>query len=217
MNRQELSARLALLAFDLTTGHPLAMQLLARELGWRSALGVALYCQRELLLRNPFDELNRLSPPNLKQSLSQRQMAPIIVLDRVLGKRGFDREQRYHIVREVTLGVALAVLGKSIPRLDRERFSRSSPLKKARFFERLTRRFYNTVGKLEVRENGFSLTVTRCYFNDYAEGLNVSHLMPILCESDVLFSNSRKSDVVFFRSRTLAQDRQPCNFQITIK
>jgi hypothetical protein len=214
---QERRESLRLAWFDRRHGDPQALLALRKTLGWREALQVALTTKHRLRHASPFAQINDQSPPTAKERLSQRQMGPLIVLDRVLADRGHDLTARLRVLQAVSHRVGMAFLRYNIPVIDATQYQRDSAEKRQQLASRLAGHFFNADGVIAPTPAGFSFTVHHCHFARYAAQLDVQHLMPLFCGIDADYVREHQPDVVFFRSTTLAAQGQPCDFRFEVR
>jgi len=199
--------------FDLTRGGRIAMEVLSQEMGKWNAVKMGLRLQYCLRIHHPFQDINQIKTPTRKEKLSQRQMAPMVVLYQLLLKDGYSQEAALNILSKVANEVAVAFLKFNIPDIRKSQMKGKEQSQKLRFLHQMVSRFFNAEGTINLSENDdFYFTVNRCYFASYAKQLNVPELGPIFCASDRVFFEKHQKEILFKRSQTLAIDQKPCDF-----
>lgn len=173
--------------FDLTQGNRIALQYLAHELGWRATLKLAVRLQYRLWTDHPFKRLNREKPPTREEKLTQRQMAPLVILYLML-EHMHSRTRALRIIGELSQRVGIAFLKFNVPDIhaqDYENLPRKEMLAK---LKSITQRFFNAKAELKLdHDRNFLFTVNVCYFARYAKLLNLPELAPLFCASDKVY------------------------------
>lgn len=205
--------------FELSRGNSLAIAILVRRFGLAKAIKLLLRLEWNLTFDNPFREINRQKAPDNNAKLSQKQMAPMIVLDRLLAEDGLSQNERLDFLAELSGKVAASFLNYNIPPLSRAHWKNKSTEKKRAFLRKLTGRFFNANGEEELAqdENSFRFTVHFCYFAHYARELNVLHLGRLFCAGDKQFFDTERPEVEFRRTQTLMDGASHCDFQFLWK
>jgi hypothetical protein len=202
--------------FELKQGNRLALGVLAERLGWAAALKIAARLQWHLWRHSPFASLNAKRRPTLNERLSQHQMAPLILLHRLLLEEGLAEPEVLSLLTALSETVAMAFLQYNVPILRQQDFLRHTHAEKLRLLQRLTGRFFNAEAALSlVDDDTFRFDVQHCHFAWYSQALGVPQLAPLFCHADKRFFDEHQPDVVFFRSQTLAANQLPCDFRFT--
>ena len=198
--------------FDLTQGNKIAVSYLAEELGWPTTLRLVAQLKLQLWTNNPFKRINREKPPSRQEKLTQRQMAPLVVLYLLLEQQ-YPREKALRIASELSQRVATAFLKFNVPEIHAEHY-RDLPRKdKLAQLKTITKRFFNAKAELKLdHEDNFSFTVNICYFARYARLLDLPELAPLFCAADKAYFDTYQPDVRLIRTVTLANDDKPCDF-----
>ncbi|RME90167.1 MAG: hypothetical protein D6767_07270 [Candidatus Hydrogenedentota bacterium] len=207
------------LYFDLIWGNSIALDTFIRRFGIFKSIKIILAVEWNLMWNHPFRELNKENPPDLQAKLSQKQMAPLIVLDKVLQKENYSKEERLAFLSELSAKVAKAFLNFNIPALSYAVWQKKTRYQKERFLHNLVNRFFNAKGeaKLSDDEQSFEYPVNFCYFAYYAHKLNVIHLGKLFCQTDKLFFEEERPEVQFYRSKTLMEGKPYCDFRFQWK
>lgn len=204
---------LRLYYFDFSQGNKTAVKLLINRFGLKDALALALKLQWTLVTDNPFKTLNRKNKPTEQQKLSQRQMAPVVVLFQLLQEKGLSKQQSLEVLRELIGEVATEFLKFNVPVIQKESYSNKPYAEKLSVLGKVTGRFFNAEAELTLDENdNFKFNVTRCHFANYCRKLNVPELGPLFCSADKRFFDDYQKDIVFFRSKTIAGGDGCCDF-----
>ena len=198
--------------FDVTRGNKIALQYLAQELGWRTTIRLVLRMKYQLWTDHPFKTLNHQKPPSKQEKLTQRQMAPLIILYLML-ERMYSRTRALRIISELSQRVGIAFLKYNVPDIraaDYKNLSRQEMLAR---LKAITQRFFNAKAELKLdHEDNFLFTVNVCYFARYAKLLNLPELAPLFCASDKIYFDVYQPDIRLIRTVTLAEHDKPCDF-----
>jgi len=209
---------LRLLYFDLTQGNRIGGQFIINELGWLKGTQILFRLKWKQTYDNPFNEINLQAVPTSKQRLSQRQMAPLVILYRLLLSDGFPTEQALDICGRLSKKVAVAFLDFSIPQIRKVDWSGESAERKTQMLNKITERFFNAESETELKPNDeFVINVQACHFASYAMQLGVPELGPLFCESDKYYFDHFQKEVNFGRTQTLAIEGRPCDFRFNWK
>lgn len=204
--------------FNSVHGDPAALRLLIKELGLFRALKVGLLLKWRTLTRNPFAPMNKLKKPSTNETLSERQMAPLILGADILREMGLSPLEIRTLLEKLSRTVATAFLKFNIPIIRRVDFSSTSHADKVAILTGLTGKFFNAEAELSVdTDDNFSFTVNRCHFARYAEELGLGELATLFCEADESFFVDYQPDVAFARTHTLTGDGLPCDFRFRWK
>ena len=191
---------------ELATPRPLepaALGVLVRELGPLRALAVGLEVGARMAAGEPF---SRLDPPATpKERVSRQQIAPAIVLYRVLLRvRGRDA---LRITREVVLAAGAAFMARTV-----------GPLAKAASLDevglaRTTSRFPNAkFSGFEVSADRVAFTAHECLFPALTREAGAPELARFFCEVDA--KAFEDLNVRLDRPRTMAEGANDCHFQL---
>jgi len=207
---------LRLFYFDNTIGNSAALKILTQELGWGDALSLVIKLKWRLFYRPPFRELNQKNRPTEKEKLSQRQMAPMVVLYELLIENGYSQKYTIELLQTLGDSVATAFLKFNVPIIKRADYGGLPQQEKLSLLTKITQRFFNAEAELSLDDNdNFGFQVNHCHFANYCKLLNLPELAPLFCSSDKLFFDTYQDDIVFFRSQTLAENNKPCDFSFT--
>jgi len=209
---------LRLLFFDLTQGNRIGGQFIINELGWLKGTQILFRLKWKQTYDNPFNKINLQSAPTSKQRLSQRQMAPLVILYRLLLEDGFSREEALDICGRLSNKVAVAFLDYSIPQIQKAKYANETEEQKIKMLNKVAGRFFNAESETELRpEDEFVFTVHSCHFASYAVQLGVPELGPLFCAADKYYFDHFQKEVNFGRTQTLAIEGRPCDFRFTWK
>lgn len=198
--------------FDVTQGNKIALQYLKQELGWLSTLKLVSQLKYKLWTDNPFKRINHQKPPSPEEKLTQRQMAPAVVLYLLLEQK-FSRARALRIVSELSQRVGIAFLKYNVPEIQASQYRHLSRKQKLAKLKQITKRFFNAKAELKLdSQDNFHFTVNVCYFARYAKELGLPELAPLFCASDKIYFDTYQPDVRLIRTVTLANDDQPCDF-----
>ena len=198
--------------FDVTQGNKIALKYLADELGWPTTIKLVAKLKLRLWKDNPFKQLNHQKPPSREEKLTQRQMAPLIVLYLML-EQMYPRAKALRLVSELSQQVGIAFLKYNVPEIHAEDYKPLSRKQKLAKLKTITQRFFNAKAELKLdHEDNFRFTVNVCYFARYAKLLNLPELAPLFCAADKIYFDTYQPDVRLIRTVTLANDDQPCDF-----
>lgn len=206
-----------LLYFDLTQGNRIGIKILFKEFKLDAISMIAKLKYRELF-DNPFDKLNASKKPSKNEKLSQRQMAPLVILYRLLKEEGYSQEDALDYCLKISKEVAVAFLDYNVPPIRKKDWIGQPEEKKKRLLQKIANRFFNmtSINKLHPNDK-FTIEVTGCKFAQYAKELGVPELGPVFCATDRYYFENFQPDVKFHRTQTLAIDGKPCDFMFTWK
>lgn len=182
---------------------PAALAVLVRELGLLRALAVGFEVGARMAAGEPF---SRLDPPATpKERASRQQIAPAIVLYRVLRRvRGRDA---LRITREVVLAAGAAFMARTVGLL-----ARTTSLDEVSLV-RTTSRFPNAkFSGFEVSADRVAFTAHECLFPTLTRETGAPELAPLFCEVDA--RAFQDLNVRLDRPRTMAEGANDCHFQL---
>jgi len=206
--------QLRLMIFDLWKGNAVGLRALARYFGWRKALLLGMQIQWRLKHSHPFAEINRARQPGIEERLSQQQMAPIVLLYQVLMEDGMSRDQALDILEDVTEAVAIAFLRFTLPEIRPRDLDHALKNADMSLMKKLTSRFFNaTTHVYQADAKTVAADVTHCHFASYCRELQMPELGYLFCRVDDIYFRTYQPHMVFFRSRTLANSKEPCDFR----
>jgi len=209
---------LRLFYFDTTKGNSTALKILKEELGFGEAISLSLTLKWRLVYRNPFKQINKQKQPSEQEKLSQRQMAPMVVLYELLNEKGYSKKYTLELLQTLSNSVATAFLKFNVPIIKRDDYIDLASEEKLNLLSKITQRFFNAEATLSLDESdNFSFQVNHCHFASYSNALGHSDLAKLFCSSDKSFFDEYQDDIVFFRSQTLATENKPCDFRFTWK
>jgi len=209
---------LRLFYFDTTKGNSTALKILVEELGFGEALALSLTLKWRLFYRNPFKKINQHKRPTEPEKLSQRQMAPMVVLYELLLEKGYSKKYIFELLQTLGNSVATAFLKFNVPIIKHKDYIDLSSEKKLDLLKKITQRFFNAEATLSLDEkDNFSFQVNHCHFASYSNALGHPDLATLFCASDKNFFDEYQDDIIFFRSQTLATENKPCDFRFTWK
>lgn len=207
---------LRLFYFDTTRGTATALKVLVKTLGPKKAITLAAKLQWRLHQRSPFRMINQGKSLSESQKLSQKQMAPMIVLYDMLREDGYSKSETLALLKTLGDHVATEFLKFNVPIIKRNTYGKLSKTQKISALSTITRRFFNADATLTLDDaDNFQFTVNHCHFAHYCKALGYPELATLFCSADKLFFDQYQDDIVFFRSQTLAEQQQPCDFQFT--
>ncbi|MDX1692328.1 MAG: L-2-amino-thiazoline-4-carboxylic acid hydrolase [Ketobacteraceae bacterium] len=202
--------------FDVTQGNKTGIKVLANRFGLKKALTLGMKLQWQMLVASPFRSLNAAHKPDRNQKLSQRQMAPVIILYQDFQEMGLSRDESLEVLRELISEVATGFLKFNIPTIKKSEYSAIPQTEKLQLLRRLTGRFFNAEADLTLdKSDNFTFSVHHCHFASYCKTLNLPELAPLFCAADKQFFDDYQDDIVFFRTRTLANGDSHCDFRFT--
>ena len=205
-----------LLYFDLTQGNRIGTKFIIDELGWMRGARLIGQLKWNEAFDNPFKALNQNNKPTSNQKLSQRQMAPLVILYGLLQKEGYTKDAALEFCRKLSRNVAVAFLKYNIPEIKKSDWDGESQEHKLSMLNKLASRFFNAESDKEIHaDNEFVLNIHTCHFASYAMQLNVPELGRVFCESDKYYFEQFQKEVDFSRTQTLAIDGRPCDFRFT--
>lgn len=206
-----------LLYFDLTQGNRIGAKLILEHFKLKGIPLIAKLKYRELF-QNPFDEMNRNTKRTKNERLSQRQMAPLVILYQVLMEEGYTQKEALDFCLEISKAVAVAFLDFNVPPIKKSEWEGESDAKKRGLLNKIADRFFNMKSNNQLHPNDeFTIEVTGCLFAQYAKDLGVPELGPVFCATDRYYFENFQPDVKFHRTQTLAIDGKPCDFKFTWK
>lgn len=198
--------------FDMTQGNKIALNCLAEEIGWKKTIPLVTKLQYRLLMNNPFKEINRRKPPSKHEKLSQRQMAPLVVMYFLL-EESYPRARTMDILSTISQRVGIAFLKYNVPAISADNYKHLARKDKLAKLKEITQRFFNAKAELKLdSQDNFKFTVNACSFARYSKELNVPELAPLFCASDKIYFDNHQPDVKLIRTVTLASDNKPCDF-----
>ncbi len=209
-----------LLYFDITQGNRVAGKLLLEEFGFVEGLKIIAKLKWREISDNPFALINKENKPTRKEKLSQRQMAPLVILYQILIETGYNKDGALEICHRLSKEVAVAFLNFNIPQAHKKDWKGKSQDIKERKLSSIVNRFFNVgVVEEEVIENdNFKMTVLGCHFATYAKKLNVPELGPVFCAADAYYFKNYQPEVKYSRTQTLTDEiPKPCNFSFEWK
>jgi hypothetical protein len=207
-----------LLIFNSFIGNPTGFKLILKQLGWMKGLNIVLKMQLNMLLRNPFHPLNRVSELlTWKERLSQKQILPAFALYDALISKGYSEKESVAMVETVVIGVAKKFLKFTVPVISPKILHATTQEQKTKFFTKIVNRFPNTFGALKV-ENGeaYHFTVNTCLFASYCKKLNYNNLANIFCKADKAYFDNHQPLINFSRTQTLAGQEESCDFKFDL-
>ena len=207
---------LRLFLFETLIGHRTAVWILIRRHGLGEGLKIALLVFLRQLFANPFARL-REKPKTLQEKCSRRQLAPALILYDVLVERGFSEAEARNEVRFLVKAVAMAFLKFSVPRVPNQALMPSDEKERLRLFKNTCGRFFNARGDIQLHGSQLSFYVDHCWFADYCRRLGYQRLAGIFCSADASYFESQQPNVVFARSKTLANGDEYCDFVFQLK
>jgi hypothetical protein len=185
------------------TLEPAALVVLVRELGPVRALAVGLEVGVRLAAGEPF---SRLDPPaDPRESAARQQIAPAIVLYRVL--RRVRARDSLRVTREVVLAAGAAFMARTV-----------GPLASATSLDevslaRTTSRFPNAkFSGFEAGADRVAFTAHDCLFPALTREVGAPELAPFFCEVDARAFEDL--NVRLDRPRTIAAGASDCHFQL---
>lgn len=182
---------------------PAALGVLVRELGPLRALAVGLEVGARMAAGEPFSRLD--APATPRETASRRQIAPAIVLYRVLLRvRGRDA---LRITREVVLAAGAAFMGRVVGQL-----AHTTSLDEVGL-ARTTARFPNAnFSGFEVSADRVAFTAHECLFPSLTREVGAPELARFFCEVDAKAFDDL--NVRLDRPRTMAEGASDCHFQL---
>ena len=207
---------LRLFIFEMLVGHRTAVWLLVRRHGLRGGVAIALQVLVRQLAANPFSRL-REKPKSLQEKCSRRQLAPALILYDVLIERGFSKNDARNQVRLLVKAVAMAFLKFSVPLVPEQSRMPADEKERLRLFKNTCARFFNADGDVQLTGSRLSFFVDHCWFADYCRRLGYQQLAGIFCSADASYFESQQPNVVFARSKTLANGDEHCDFVFHIR
>jgi hypothetical protein len=206
-----------LLYFDLTQGNRIGMEVLFEQFKFKALPLIAKLKYRELF-DSPFKNINQHKKPTKNERLSQRQMAPLVILYQLLLKEGYSKNEALEYCHAISKAVAAAFLQFNVPTIKKSEWSGATIDNKKQMLNKIANRFFNIVSINELKPNDeFTITVNSCHFAQYSKALGVPELGPVFCATDRYYFEHFQKEVQFNRSQTLAIDGLPCNFSFTWK
>lgn len=207
-----------LLYFDITQGNWIGARYIFEHFGWQKGGMILAKVKWREAFDNPFSAINDAEPPDRKQKLSQRQMAPLVILYEVLQEFGCTKAESLEHCGSLSKEVAVAFLNYNIPRLRKSAISGKEEREKKRILDRIIDRFFNaeTNNSLDAKDN-LEVDIHTCHFADYARRLGMPELGPLFCAADGFYFDNYQPEVDFKRTQTLAQDGKPCDFRFRWK
>lgn len=207
-----------LLLFNIFRGNLIGFHVILKQFGFPKTVRIVSKMQYTLLFDNPFKVINKKKKPDRNARLSQKQMAPLIVLHDILLNEGIERDYIVSLLAVLCNEVAVAFLSFNIPVIKKEKYQTWPKQKKMFFLQKIAGRFFNAGAVLEMNnDDAFSMTVTHCYFSEYSESLGKCELGPLFCASDRCYFEKEQPDILFERNNTLAEDKKPCDFSFSWK
>ena len=207
---------LRLFIFEILVGHRTAVWLLICRHGLREGVTIALLVFLRQLFANPFARL-REKPKTLQEKCSRRQLAPALILYDVLIERGFSKNDARNQVRLLVKAVAMAFLKFSVPLVPEQSRMPADEKERLRLFKNTCARFFNADGDVQLTGSRLSFFVDHCWFADYCRRLGYQQLAGIFCSADASYFESQQPNVVFARSKTLANGDEHCDFVFHIR
>jgi hypothetical protein len=206
-----------LLYFDLTQGNRIGVSILFQHFKLKALPLIAKLKYRELF-ESPFNTINQQKKPSENERLSQRQMAPLVILYQLLKEEGYTQKEALDFCSEISQAVAVAFLQFNVPQIKKTEWEGQSSDKKKSMLDTIAKRFFNITSTNELKPNDeFTITVNSCSFAYYAKALGVPELGPIFCATDRYYFEHFQKEVQFNRSQTLAIEGLPCNFSFKWK
>ena len=207
-----------LLIFNCLIGNPKGFKLIVNKFGLTKGLSIVLKMQLNMLLNNPFRQLNRKKISlNWKERLSQKQILPAFALYDTLIEKGYSIEESASMVERVVVGVANEFLKFTVPAIKLRDVEETDSIERKSIFTAIVDRFPNTFGTLIIDENeSYHFTVNSCLFASYCKALGYENLGPIFCKADREFFDKNQPLVEFSRTETLAEDGAVCNFEFRL-
>ncbi|MCB0502504.1 MAG: L-2-amino-thiazoline-4-carboxylic acid hydrolase [Bacteroidetes bacterium] len=209
-----------LLFFDIVKGNRIGAEIIIKELGWVKGLQIIGKLKWREINENPFDEINQKKQPTPKEKLSQRQMAPLVILHQLLQEEGFSKSESIALCKKLTKEVAVAFLDFSVPLIRKKDWKGKSKKIKEKKLNEIAGRFFNISDSEQVVDDKdhFTLTVKGCHFAAYARALGVRELGPVFCAADGYYFEHLQKEVQYNRTQTLTDNPpKPCDFSFKWK
>lgn len=199
--------------YNTVRGNRNGLAVLSSRLGAPRAANLALRLQWRLLRNPPFKAINLRQKPTTKEWMSQRQMAPVVVLYQLLREDGESESDSLSLLSALIQEVGIGFMRFSLPVMRRHAFLKLSPDDRHVMLSRLTNSFFNAESTLSLDgDQVFRLDIHHCHFAHYSRALGVPELGSLFCQADKPYFERHQPDVVFFRSQTLAENQRPCDF-----
>lgn len=188
-----------------------AFGLLRQRLGWRSAFAVGM---RTLWCLQRGDPWRAIPASTSKREADSREQAgAAIVLYRVLNFR-MGQEKALALMREIIIAGALIFLRSTIPPFNRQDYNQLSPSERQSALQNRIQRFPNvTLGNIQSSSEEFSFEVNHCAFVELTQRTGHPELALLFCAADRRYFEQNVPDIQFKRPQTLAENKQPCQFQ----
>ena len=192
-----------------------AIVLLWKQLGATGAFAVVI----DLLYRQgrgePWNGQGR--PEDTKEKLSRKQCGPAVVLYRTLASR-LGNERALELTGRIVLDASILFLKSIVPIMEPEALRAMSEDARRQYIMKIADRFFNAdTDKIELTDDAFRYKICRCRFPELMDAVGHPELAPLFCRGDQVFFDEHQPHVEFFRPVTLAQDRQPCDFNFRLK
>ncbi len=204
--------------FNLLKGNRIGFCCILKEFGFFPSLRFTGKLQFRLLFKNPFIDINKKDRPGKNAKLSQKQMAPVVVLYEILLDSGLPKEEVLNFLRVLCNSVAVAFLSFSVPALKKDKYRSRDRDSKLRFLGKIAGRFFNADADTRLNEKDeFFMDVKRCFFARYSMELGYPELGVLFCGADRVYFEEFQGEVEFSRTVTLAEDGVECDFAFTWK
>jgi hypothetical protein len=186
---------------------------LARQLGWRRALGVGVELERRVRRGEPFDR-DPDAPLEADDVWSREQIAPAIVLYRLLQEG--DREGAMELTRQVVLESAAVWMRHALGDMTIHRWRALDAPGRMELLKSRTSRFGNMVlADMEVSDASAFFRVTACRFPALCAQAGAPELAPLFCEVDAHYFGGVERSIALERPETLATGGEGCPFSLT--
>lgn len=203
--------------FDAFIGRPAGLKILAEETGWFKALQLGAELEMTLLTDNPFNEINQREKLTPEKESSQQQMVPVVVLYRLLQKKGYSKEKAIQILDKLVTEVAFRFLQYNIP-LIQKGTARLPEKDKISLFKKLSSRFFNAEAKISTSgSDTIHFDVHFCHFAHYCRELNVPELGYLFCKADKIYFEKSQPNIHFSRTQTVMEGSSVCDFKFSLK
>lgn len=216
----QIKNNIRLLYFDIVKGNKIGAEIILKKFGTIKGLELIAKLKWRELNDNPFQEINKKKAPNEKQKLSQRQMAPLVILHHLLQEEGYAKSDSVELCKKLAKEVAVAFLDFNVPQIRRKDWKGKPQKVKENKLDEIANRFFNIEeGDQKVNENDqFTLTVNSCHFASYARELGVRELGPVFCAADGYYFEHLQKEVKYNRTQTLTDNPpKPCDFSFEWK
>lgn len=199
--------------YNTVRGNRSGLAVLSAHLGASRAVNLALRLQLRLLRNPPFKAMNSRQKPSLKELMSQRQLAPVVVLYQLLREDGESESDCLTLLLALIQEVGIGFMRFSFPEMSKDQFRKLSLDGKRLMLSRTSELFFNSESTWSLDgDQAFRVDVHHCHFAHYSKALGLPQLGSLFCQVDKPYFERHQPDIVFFRSQTLADDQLPCDF-----